>query len=129
MQTDHLKTHEILSGRTSRPPLPIGGRRTLNYLDLALASILVLIDAGLSIIFGLKIHRSLLVAFSDCRFSAACVFRKAATRLIMARNSSTFLTLGSRRNSGLMLQRQQRLVYRLRPDFGDDRLQGLNARG
>jgi hypothetical protein len=35
---------------------------TLNYLDLALASVLVLIDAGLSIIFGLKIHRSLLVA-------------------------------------------------------------------
>ena len=35
---------------------------TLNYLDLALASILVLIDAGLSILFRLKIHRSLLVA-------------------------------------------------------------------
>jgi putative ABC transport system permease protein len=35
---------------------------TLNYLDLALASVLVLIDAGLSIIFGLKIHRSLLIA-------------------------------------------------------------------
>ena len=28
---------------------------TLNYLDLALASVLVLIDAGLSIVFGLKI--------------------------------------------------------------------------
>jgi putative ABC transport system permease protein len=35
---------------------------TLNYLDLTLASVLVLIDAGLSIIFGLKIHRSLLIA-------------------------------------------------------------------
>jgi putative ABC transport system permease protein len=35
---------------------------TLNYLDLALASVLVLINAGLSIIFGLKIHRSLLIA-------------------------------------------------------------------
>ena len=35
---------------------------TLNYLDIALASVLVLIDAGLSIIFGLNIHRSLLVA-------------------------------------------------------------------
>ena len=34
----------------------------LSYWDLALASVLVLIDAGLSIIFGLKIHRSLLVA-------------------------------------------------------------------
>jgi ABC-type iron transport system FetAB permease component len=33
----------------------------LSYWDLALASVLVLIDAGLSIIFGLKIHRSLLV--------------------------------------------------------------------
>ena len=35
---------------------------TLSYLDLALASVLVLIDAGLSLIFGLKIHRSLLIA-------------------------------------------------------------------
>ena len=35
---------------------------TFSYWDLALASVLVLIDAGLSIIFGLKIHRSLLVA-------------------------------------------------------------------
>src|SRR5205085_11938811 len=35
---------------------------TLNYGELALASILVLIDASLSIIFGLQIHRSLLVA-------------------------------------------------------------------
>jgi putative ABC transport system permease protein len=34
----------------------------LSYWDLALASVLVLINAGLSIIFGLKIHRSLLVA-------------------------------------------------------------------
>src|ERR1700748_1666151 len=34
----------------------------LSYWDLALASVLVLIDASLSIIFGLKIHRSLLVA-------------------------------------------------------------------
>jgi putative ABC transport system permease protein len=34
----------------------------LSYWDLALASVLILIDAGLSIIFGLKIHRSLLVA-------------------------------------------------------------------
>ena len=35
---------------------------SLSYWDLALASVLVLINAGLSIIFGLKIHRSLLVA-------------------------------------------------------------------
>ena len=34
----------------------------LSYWDLDLASVLVLIDAGLSIIFGLKIHSSLLVA-------------------------------------------------------------------
>ena len=38
------------------------GYIALSYWDLALASVLVLIDAGLSIIFGLKIHRSLLVA-------------------------------------------------------------------
>jgi hypothetical protein len=30
----------------------------LSYWHLALASVLVLIDAGLSILFGLKIHRS-----------------------------------------------------------------------
>jgi putative ABC transport system permease protein len=35
---------------------------TLNYWELAIASSLVLIDAGLSLIFGLRIHRSLLVA-------------------------------------------------------------------
>jgi len=35
---------------------------TLSYVDLALASVLVLINAGLSLIFGLKIHRSLLIA-------------------------------------------------------------------
>jgi len=35
---------------------------TLSYWDLALASVLVLIDAGLSLIFGLKIHRNLLIA-------------------------------------------------------------------
>ena len=34
----------------------------LNYWDLALASILVLIDAGLSLLFGLRIHRSLVIA-------------------------------------------------------------------
>jgi UDP-glucose/iron transport system ATP-binding protein len=34
----------------------------LSYWDLAVASVLVLIDAALSIIFGLRIHRSLLVA-------------------------------------------------------------------
>ena len=34
---------------------------TLSYWDLALASVLVLIDAGLSLIFGLKIHRNLLI--------------------------------------------------------------------
>lgn len=34
----------------------------LSYWGLALASVLVLIDAGLSILFGLKIHRSLLAA-------------------------------------------------------------------
>ena len=35
---------------------------TLSYFDLALASVLVLINAGLSLIFELKIHRSLLIA-------------------------------------------------------------------
>src|SRR4029079_15519134 len=34
----------------------------LSYWDLALASILVLVDAGLSLLFGLRIHRSLLIA-------------------------------------------------------------------
>ena len=34
----------------------------LSYWDLALASVLVLIDAVLSVLFGLQIHRSLLVA-------------------------------------------------------------------
>jgi Uncharacterised protein family (UPF0014) len=34
----------------------------LTYWELAAASVFVFIDAGLSIIFGLKIHRSLLVA-------------------------------------------------------------------
>ena len=34
----------------------------LNYWELAPASVFVLIDAGLSLIFGLNIHRSLLVA-------------------------------------------------------------------
>src|SRR5215469_15039291 len=41
---------------------PMASYITLSYRDLALASVLVLIDAGLSILFGLKIHRSLLVA-------------------------------------------------------------------
>jgi putative ABC transport system permease protein len=35
---------------------------TLDYWELAVASLLVLIDAGLSIVFGLRIHRSLLIA-------------------------------------------------------------------
>ena len=35
---------------------------TLNYGELAIASLLVLIDAGLSLAFGLRIHRSLLIA-------------------------------------------------------------------
>jgi putative ABC transport system permease protein len=35
---------------------------TLNYWELAIASTLVLIDATLSIVFGLRIHRSLLIA-------------------------------------------------------------------
>jgi putative ABC transport system permease protein len=34
----------------------------LNYWELAAASVFVLIDASLSVIFGLRIHRSLLVA-------------------------------------------------------------------
>jgi putative ABC transport system permease protein len=34
----------------------------LNYWELAAASVFVFIDAGLSVIFGLKVHRSLLVA-------------------------------------------------------------------
>jgi putative ABC transport system permease protein len=35
---------------------------TLNYWELAVASLLVLIDAGLSIVLGLRIHRGLLIA-------------------------------------------------------------------
>ena len=34
----------------------------LNYWELAAASVFVFIDAGLSMVFGLKVHRSLLVA-------------------------------------------------------------------
>ena len=34
----------------------------LTYWDLAAASVLVFIDAGLSIIFRLRVHRSLLIA-------------------------------------------------------------------
>src|SRR5262249_48224886 len=41
---------------------PVTSYITLSYLDLALASVLVLIDAGLSLIFGLKVHRNLLIA-------------------------------------------------------------------
>jgi putative ABC transport system permease protein len=40
----------------------VTGYITLDYGDLALASILVLIDAGLSLIFGLGIHRSLVAS-------------------------------------------------------------------
>ena len=35
---------------------------SLGYGELAIASLLVLVDAGLSLIFGLRIHRSLLIA-------------------------------------------------------------------
>src|SRR5262249_25644931 len=35
---------------------------TLNYWELATASVFVIIDAGLSVIFKLNVHRSLLVA-------------------------------------------------------------------
>ena len=34
----------------------------LSYWDLAAASVLVFIDAGLSVIFRLRLHRSLLIA-------------------------------------------------------------------
>src|SRR6516162_738512 len=34
----------------------------LNYWEVAAASVFVFIDAGLSVIFGLRLHRSLLVA-------------------------------------------------------------------
>jgi ABC-type iron transport system FetAB permease component len=34
----------------------------LNYWELAAASVLVFINAGLSVIFGLRVHRSLLIA-------------------------------------------------------------------
>jgi putative ABC transport system permease protein len=34
----------------------------LNYWDLATASVLVFINAGLSVIFRLRLHRSLLIA-------------------------------------------------------------------
>ena len=35
---------------------------SLNYWELAAASVLVLINAGLSVVFGLRVHRSLLIA-------------------------------------------------------------------
>ena len=38
------------------------GYIALSYWDLAVASVLVLVDAILSIVFGLRIHRSLLIA-------------------------------------------------------------------
>ena len=41
---------------------PCASYISLNYGELAMASVLVLIDAGLSLIFGLGIHRSLLMA-------------------------------------------------------------------
>jgi putative ABC transport system permease protein len=34
----------------------------LSYWDLAAASVLVFIDAGLSVVFRLRVHRSLLIA-------------------------------------------------------------------
>jgi putative ABC transport system permease protein len=34
----------------------------LNYWELAAASVLVIINAGLSVVFGLRVHRSLLIA-------------------------------------------------------------------
>ena len=45
----------------------------LSYWDLAAASVLVLIDAALSIIFGLRIHRSLLVAATRMTVQLALV--------------------------------------------------------
>jgi energy-coupling factor transporter ATP-binding protein EcfA2 len=41
---------------------PMASYITLSYLDLALASVLVLIDAGLFLMIGLKIHRNLRIA-------------------------------------------------------------------
>jgi putative ABC transport system permease protein len=35
---------------------------TLSYWELGAASVFVFLDAGFSVIFGLKVHRSLLVA-------------------------------------------------------------------
>ena len=40
----------------------MAGYITLNYWDLGIASLLVLSDAGLSIAFGLGLHRTLLIA-------------------------------------------------------------------
>ena len=34
----------------------------LNYWELAVASVLIFINAALSIVFGLRVHRSLVVA-------------------------------------------------------------------
>src|SRR5437762_12817229 len=45
----------------------------LSYWDLAAASVLVLIDAALSIIFGLRIHRSLLFAATRMTVQLALV--------------------------------------------------------
>jgi len=52
---------------------PMASYIELSYWDLAAASVLVLIDAALSIIFGLRIHRSLLVAATRMTVQLALV--------------------------------------------------------
>ena len=48
----------------------------LSYRDLAAASVLVLIDAALSIIFGLRIHRSLLIAAARMTVQLALIVNR-----------------------------------------------------
>jgi putative ABC transport system permease protein len=55
LKSNHIRKE---AGRRSRVPSYIA----LNYWELAAASVFVLIPVGLSVMFGLKIHPSLLVA-------------------------------------------------------------------
>jgi len=45
----------------------------LSYADLAVASLLIVIDAALSLIFALRIHRSLLIAATRMTVQLALV--------------------------------------------------------
>ena len=64
------------------------GYIALTYWDLALASILVLIDAGLSLLFGLRIHRSLLIAAARMAVQLMTPCRCSAGRVPAVREAS-----------------------------------------